>query len=151
MLLSFVLVSTVEQLSTVFCFSATTWQSHFAFTYRNSPEKAPGTPSGLTPPDKVGPKVLPKQQLAPKFPEGSFTVSKVVRRPPIKPATVHRAGSGPPERPPGRPLSKPSVGRGEKVARAPMRPTPPNRAGDKVGARLGASTYSNGVSDMVGW
>ncbi|MPC93529.1 hypothetical protein E2C01_088663 [Portunus trituberculatus] len=99
----------------------------------------------MSPPDKL-PKILPKQHFTAKFSEGSFTVSKVVRRPAIKPATGERVAGAPPERPPGRPLGRPPINRGEKVARAPIRPTTHNRAGDKVGARLGAGALSNGVS-----
>ncbi|XP_045107056.1 uncharacterized protein LOC123501985 isoform X2 [Portunus trituberculatus] len=116
---------------------------------RNSPEKVPGNPSVMSPPDKL-PKILPKQHFTAKFSEGSFTVSKVVRRPAIKPATGERVAGAPPERPPGRPLGRPPINRGEKVARAPIRPTTHNRAGDKVGARLGAGALSNGSSHTNG-
>ncbi|KAK8392779.1 hypothetical protein O3P69_014898 [Scylla paramamosain] len=100
---------------------------------RNSPEKVPGGPSVMSPPDKL-PKILPKQQFAAKFPEGSFTVSKVVRRPTIKPTTAsERVAGGPPERPSGRPIGRPPINRGEKV-----------------GARLAANTLSNGSSHTNG-
>ncbi|XP_050720963.1 uncharacterized protein LOC127000892 [Eriocheir sinensis] len=144
---------------------------------RNSPEKTPGTPGGFASPDKVMARqheqqvarqqhqalarqqhqaiarqqhqalARQQQQVAHRYPDGSYTVSKVVRRSPVRP---EKTGTSPSERPPGRPLNKQPMARGEKVARAPLRLPPPGRSGDKVGARLGATAYSNGTSHTNG-